>query len=136
MLSHPIIRVFAVLLFCMLAACNKIKTQQKMTNLKESLTSYEVALRWAEHDAAYSYHVAPDGSRPPADLEKLNEISVTGIEITDKTVNELQTEAYTSIKIKYYNKSQGTIKTIKQEQVWWYNEINKQWFIKTEFPQF
>ena len=64
MMSHPIIRTTAVLLFCLLAACNKLKTQQKMTNLEESLTSYEVALRWAQHKEAYSYHVAPGGWVP------------------------------------------------------------------------
>ena len=61
------------------------------------MTSYEVALRWAQYQAAYDYHVSPDGTRPAEDLERLTEVSVTGVKQTQKILNEDHTEA----KVKY-----------------------------------
>ena len=80
----------------------------KAANLEESVTSYEVALRWAEYASAYSYHVSKDGTRPVVDIDGLNEISVTGIEVFEKLVNKNKDEAIIRMEIKYYFKDQGT----------------------------
>ena len=134
--SRMMYKVTLIMMFVLLAACNKLSTQKKMTNLEESLTSYEVALRWAQHQDAYSYHVSPNGTQPPVNMDRLQEISVTGIDISDKVVNEDQTEAYVKGVIRYFNKNQGTEKKLKLEQKWWYSEENKQWYIDAEFPSF
>ena len=136
MKNNTMFKFVFIIMFVLLAACNSYSTQKKMTKLEESITSYEVALRWAQHQDAYSYHVSPNGTQPPANLDKMSEISVTGIDITDKVVNEDQTEAYVKGVIRYYNKNQGTEKKLKLEQTWWYSEENKQWYIDGEFPAF
>lgn len=120
----------------LLSGCQGAKEQKKANNLEKSMTSYEVALRWAMHSDAYSYHVNEDGSKPPADLEKLKEISVTGIDVLEKLVNEDQTEASVKMIIKYYFKDRGVVKDLEMESVWWYSEENKQWYIKSDFPEF
>ena len=120
----------------LLTACNRYQTQKKLDNLEESITSYEVALRWAQHQDAYSYHVSPNGTQPPANLDRLQEISVTGIDITDKVINDDQTKANIKGVIRFFNKNQGTEKKIKLDQTWWYSEENKQWYIDGEFPNF
>lgn len=125
-----------IILVCMLTACQNVKEKKKAANLEESVTSYEVALRWAEHESAYSYHVSPDGTRPAVDLDGLKEISVTGIEVFEKLVNETKDEAIIRMEVKYYFKDQGTVRTLKLEQLWWYSEENEQWFIKSDFPPF
>jgi hypothetical protein len=129
-------KVFLIILISFLSACNSYQTKKRMGNLDRTLTSYNVALRWAEHKTLYSYYVSPNGTQPPANLDALQEISVTGVKETEKTVNEDQTIANIKIIVKYYKKSEGSIKTLKLDQEWWYNEPNKQWFIDGEFPKF
>ncbi len=121
---------------CFLTACQKVQTQKKLENFERSVTSYEVALRWAMHEDAYSYHISSEGVRPEVDLEKMNNINVTGINVIDRAVNDDQSEAIIKIVIMYYFKNEGTVKKLNLEQEWWYSEDNKQWFIKSDFPPF
>ena len=128
--------VVFIIMLGLLTACNQYSTQKKMDNLDRSVTSYEVALRWAQYEDAYSYHVSPNGTQPPLNVDRLQEISVTGIDITEKIINEDQTEAYIKGVVRYFNKNQGTEKKVKLDQTWWYSDENKQWFIDAEFPKF
>ena len=129
-------KVFLIVLLSSLTACNAYQTKKRANSLESTITSYGVALRWAEHRTLYSYYVSPNGTQPPADLEALQEVSVTGLKITEKTINEEQTEANVKTTVKYYIKSEGSVKTLKLDQEWWYNEVNRQWYIDGEFPEF
>lgn len=80
--------------------------------------------------------ISPGAITWPANLDKLEDVSVTGVNITEKNINEEQTEASVKIVVKYYLKSEGSVKTLKLEQEWWFSEQNKQWFIDGEFPIF
>jgi len=119
-----------------LMGCNAYQTKKRANSLETTLTSYKIALRWAEHKKLYSYYVSANGTQPPADIDRLDEVSVTGIDMREKNINEEQTKANVKMVVKYYLKSEGSIKTLKLDQEWWYNEPNKQWFIDGEFPKF
>ena len=127
-----------LLLLLMMATtgCNKYAIKKRGINLQAALTSYDVALRWAEYQTAYNYHVSPDGSRPRADLARLDELSVTGIKQTQKTLNEDRTEATIKYLISYYIRTQGTVRELRLEHKWWVNEETGQWFIDGAFPNF
>lgn len=129
-------RLFLIVLITLLTACNSYQVKKKVNNLEDSITSYGVALRWSEYQELYSYYVSPNGTQPPADLDRLQEISVTGIEVTEKIINNDHTEADVKTVVTYFIKTQGSIKKLKLDQKWWYNEANKQWFIDGEFPKF
>jgi hypothetical protein len=129
-------KVFLIILISLLTACNSYQLKKRANSLESTLTSYNVALRWAEHETLYAYYVSPNGTQPPANLDRLKEVSVTGVHVKEKTINEEQTEANVKTEVKYYLKSEGSVKTLKLDQNWWYNEPNKQWFIDGEFPKF
>jgi hypothetical protein len=85
---------------------------------------------------AYSYHYSPEGTQPPTKLDRLEEVSVTGVEVTDKTINTEHTEAYVETVVTYFFKTQGSVKKLKLNQRWWFSEQLKQWFIDHPFPEF
>ena len=124
------------LLMMLLQSCNTFKVRETVAALEDSITNYNVALRWGMYKDAYSYHFSPDGKQPPAKLDGLDEISVTGIKVTEKIINTDHTEANVESTITYFLKTQGTIKEIKLNQKWWYNEEYKQWFVDHPFPDF
>ena len=136
MYLRAITNVSLILILSALTACNAYKTQKRTNSFDTTITSYNIALRWAQHETLYSYYVSPNGTQPPADIARLEELSVTGIQEVKKTINDEQNEANVIIIVKYYFKDEGSIKTIKLDQNWWYNEPNKQWFIDGEFPKF
>ena len=131
-------RIFLILfsLMMLLQSCNTFKIRETLEALDASVTNYIVALRWGMYKEAYSYHYSPEGKQPPAKLDGLEEISVTGIEISEKLINREHTEANVEIAITYFLKTQGTIKKIKLNQDWWFNKEHKQWFVDHPFPKF
>ena len=124
------------LLMVLLQSCNSFKVRETVDSLENTVTYYNVALRWGMYKEAYSYHYSPDGKQPPAKLDGLEEISVTGIEVTEKTINKEHNKAYVETTITYFLKTQGTIKKLKLKQNWWFNKENKQWFVDYPFPEF
>ena len=133
-------RVFSklVLIFLIvsLSGCKQYSTQKRVNSIEAAITSYEVALRWAEYPEAYAYHVSPNGSQPPADLDALTELSVTGVKVIAKVLNADKTEANVKTEISYFFKDQGMIRKLKLEQRWWVKGETSQWFIDGEFPVF
>ena len=131
-------RIFLILfsLMMLLQSCNTFKIRETLEALEASVTNYTVALRWGMYKEAYSYHYSPEGKQPPATLDGLEEISVTGIEVIEKVINPEHTEAYVESTITYFFKTQGTIKKIKLKQKWWFNDQYKQWFVDHPFPNF
>jgi len=127
--------VFLSLIFS-LGACKQYTITKRVNNIEAAVTSYDVAMRWAQYSVAYAYHISPDGIRPFTDLDLLQELSVTGVKVIEKNLNLENTEAVVKIEISYYFKNEGTIKKIKLEQHWWVKEETNQWFIDGDFPKF
>ncbi|MDB9800148.1 hypothetical protein OAB90_00875 [bacterium] len=119
-----------------LGACKQYMTTKRVNNIEAAVTSYDVAMRWAQYSEAYAYHVSPDGIRPFTNLDLLEELSVTGVKVIEKTLNSENTEAVVKIEISYYFKDEGTIKKLKLQQRWWVKEETNQWFIDGDFPKF
>ena len=129
-------KIILFIFIAILAACNNYQLKKRLNSLDDSITNYDVTLRWALYKDAYKYHVSPNGTQPPVNLDRLQEVSVTGLEITDKIINEDQTEALVKTVVSYFIKTEGNVRKLKLDQKWWYNESNKQWFIDGEFPKF
>ena len=129
-------KLVLIVLIVSLSGCKQYTVQKRVKNIEAAITSYDVAMRWAQYPEAYRYHVSPNGTQPPADLEALTELSVTGVKIIEKILNENNTEANVKTEISYFFKDQGTIRKLKLQQRWWVNEETSQWFIDGEFPEF
>jgi len=123
-------------LFISLSGCKQYTTTKRVNNIEAAVTSYDVALRWAQYPEAYAYHVSPNGTQPPADLESLKELSVTGVKVIQKTLNPENNEAIVKTEISYFFKDQGTLRKLNLTQRWWVKEETNQWFIDGEFPVF
>ena len=124
----------ALFIAILLVSCNTFKTRENVAALDDAITYYNVALRWGMYKTAYSYHYSQEGIQPPAKLEKLAEISVTGVKVTEKTINQEHNEAYVEIIVTYFYKTEGNIKELKLNQKWWFNKELEQWFVDYPFP--
>ncbi|MFT5395642.1 MAG: hypothetical protein ACI85N_000829 [Gammaproteobacteria bacterium] len=129
-------KLVLVILIVSLSGCKRYTTTKRVNNIEAAVTSYDVAMRWAQYPEAYAYHVSPNGTQPPADLDSLKELSVTGVKVIQKTLNPENTEAIVKTEISYYFKDEGTIRKLKLNQRWWVKEETNQWFIDGEFPKF
>lgn len=129
-------KLVLVTLIVSLSACKQYTTTKRVNNIEAAVTSYDVAMRWAQYPEAYAYHVSPNGTKPPADLDSLKELSVTGVKVIERVLNPENTEAIVKTEISYFFKDEGTIRKLKLMQRWWVKEETNQWFIDGEFPKF
>jgi hypothetical protein len=129
-------KLVLVTLIVSLSGCKQYTTTKRVNNIEAAVTSYDVAMRWAQYPEAYAYHVSPNGTQPPADLDSLTELSVTGVKVIEKVLNPENTEAIVKTEISYFFKDEGTIRKLKLQQRWWVREETNQWFIDGEFPKF
>lgn len=129
-------RTFVIISVFFIAACAGMASQQRISNLDDSLDRYVAALRWAYYADALSYHLTRKGKQPEVDAERLEDFSVTGLEIKEKILSEDENEALIKGELAYYHKEYGTIRKLKLIQTWWYSENAKHWFIESAFPDF
>ncbi|GJM05110.1 MAG: hypothetical protein DHS20C09_11010 [marine bacterium B5-7] len=129
-------KLVIILLIVSLSGCKQYTTTKKVNAIEAAITSYDVAMRWAQYPEAYRYHVSPNGTQPPADLDALKELSVTGVKVIEKILNEDKTEANVKTEVSYFFKDEGTLRKLKLQQRWWVKEETNQWFIDGEFPKF
>lgn len=127
---------FLFLIALMITSCSAINRKEYTYRLDEAIRSYDKALRWAEYRSAASYHVGRDKKPMVIDIEKVNKFNVTGINILEKTIDPEATEASILAEISYYDKEYGTVKTLRQEQLWWRVPDESTWLIESEFPKF
>ena len=100
------------------------------------MKQYDKALRWAELRDAASYHVNRQGIPLVIDIEYAKQFSVTDINVLEKIINPEINEANILVEISYYHKEYGTVKKIRQEQLWWLNQEAGVWLIESGFPEF
>ncbi len=128
--------IFVLTLAITLVACNGMSTRAKGDGLMTAMDDYIAALRWGRFDKAKEYHLNKDGKRPEIDTSQLDHIRVTGEKFRKKTVNEALDEATVQVEVEYYNTDYGTLKKLMLNQVWWYQEETKSWYLSSDFPEF
>jgi hypothetical protein len=128
--------IFLFTLVLMMTACNGVGTRQKADGLEKAIDEYVAALRWGRFDKAKEYHINKEGTRPEIDSSQLEYIRVTGHTVKKKTVNEEIDEATLQMEIQYYHNEYATLKKIIIDQVWWFQEDAKTWFLSSDFPEF
>lgn len=132
-----LIRIFLVsLLTLFLYSCNGTVVRQQVGKLDEAIKQYNIALRWAMHDTLDSYHVTREGVRNQLDRKAIENIRITAFRITNKELDDEITEATVQGEISYYRNDVGTLNTLAYEQIWWYDENLKRWFMESDFPVF
>jgi len=137
--------VLTVIAMCLcvisISGCGRIESRGQADKLERTVTDYASALRWSFYREAVSYHVTRDGKVHEVDLEELEKIEVTDINIISKTIIPSSeeggiNEAIIVAEVFYFHKDRGTLKEIQLNQIWWYSTEIKHWLIETDFPDF
>jgi len=137
--------VLTVIAMCLcvisISGCGRIESRGQADKLERTVTDYASALRWSFYREAVSYHVTRDGKYPEVDLEELEKIEVTDINIISKTIIPSSeeggiNEAIIVAEVFYFHKDRGTLKEIQLNQIWWYSAEIKHWLMETDFPDF
>ena len=98
--------------------------------------AYGKMLRWGQFDQAAEMRQAKAGSLNPVALDKFKEIRVTSYQIVRSQVSSDMREAVVHATIDYYHERQNEVRTLSEQQLWWYEEEQGKWFLDGDLPDF
>lgn len=142
-LEKSLVLIVTSMCLCVMSisGCGRIEARGQADKLDRTVKEYTSSLRWSYYREAVSYHVTRDGKFLEVDLEEIEKIEVTQINILSQTIIPSSeeggiNEAIIEAEISYYHKDQGTLREMDIELIWWYNEKFKAWMIESDFPDF
>lgn len=126
LLSHVL---WIALISLVLGACSS--TGQMMDNLNQTLRSYERAIRWANFDAAYSFHKWEEGEQPtlPANMKN---IKVTRYQKSSEKFDQKNLRMKQLVTVQYYNTSNLRERSMQIQQDWKYFPDLKRWYLMSD----
>ena len=131
-----ILLIVTVMLSAGSSGCARIEAQQRSIQLQDLTSAYRKAIRWSEFEVAKDYIRHRDGSGFEYDKVFLEGIKVTSMEITKRDVSMEKLEARVTTELNYYHQDDGSVKSIIDTQLWWYDEETELWYLEGVFPAF
>jgi hypothetical protein len=124
--------VFVLLIF----GCAGIKTGEKLTLFDETSRAYGRAIRWGDYQAAYAFKKLSDTDVKLPDFEDLRQIKVTSYKVKQTIISESKSKILRLVDIQYYKMNNVTVITLKDREIWEYNEEKERWYLTSELPDF
>jgi len=133
-LKTPLIGLLVVVV--VLTACGSIKEREEINAFTKASRDYGRMLRWRSYDGAASFLRARDGAPIAVDIAPLKDMRVTAYKIIRSEVRPDEDAATVTAMIDYYNERENRVKTLTDEQDWWYDPASEHWFVDGQLPDF
>lgn len=136
---HKAKYIFVAISLSMLVACgtlDTIKNKQRSYELNLAEEAYSAAVRWGQYPLALEY--LREKEEPTGDIndELLENIRVTSYRKMAGSMSDDELEARYTVRITFHHVESVAIKEIVDQQLWWYDELNKRWFKDGGLPDF
>ena len=124
-------RLISVLTACLgLLGCAEDPRKDSMS---DTLRLYERSIKWGEYSDAQLLTTQP---ATQAQLEEYENIKVISYEVVQHEMSDDLNEIRQVVEIKFFHNTQGIIKTLRDHQVWNYDDERKVWELQSGLPDF
>ena len=126
-----------VLLVCLslaITACATVDKSKRLDLLDINLTDFRKAVRWGYYDEATRYIQIKDYKEPLRSPDTLKNIRITSYEYGKKFLSDEETRLEVTAVISFYDVNRGTVSTISDNQIWWFDAEKKFWFLDGDIP--
>lgn len=113
-----------------LAGC---ASDPRQTTMDQALRSYEKSIKWGSFADAQKLIQQPQAQDL---LDRYQAIEVISYEVLRQEIVGDFEQINQVVEIKFYHEQQATIKTIRDIQVWIYDEDRVSWVLTTGLPDF
>lgn len=129
--------MFTALSILVLSGCltEKIEKQKKADALQSTLYSYANALRWGYFDEAYNFRKYEKGEYPDPP-KGLNEVRVSAYDVIYPPTMIDDDMAVQLVEIHYYFEAYQRLKTLRDREVWVFDQKAKRWYLDSPIPAF
>ena len=122
-----------LMVLLLLSGCASSFEYRRQDTFEERSRQYGNLMRWSEFETAELF-LAPDssGNRPkvPADVH------VTDYQVKVTVVSEDARKAGQTVDITYFKSGSLRVKTLTEQQVWEFDDVRNDWYLKSGFPAF
>ena len=117
----------------LLSGCASSFDYRRQDAFEERVRHYGNLIRWSEFESA-EYFLALDnsGNRPKAP----NDVRITDYQVKLTLVAEDARKAGQTVDITYFRSGNPRLKTLTDQQLWEFDVVRNDWFLKSGFPAF
>ena len=137
--SHSVLLVVLILTLAS-AGCGKIESIKRGNDFKKALDSYGFMIRWGKYEQAEAFINMRAGVPKLPDMQYLKELHVTRYDVTEQVPfgenNDDPKQVAVVAVIEYYHDSTLRVKSIRHQQLWWYDDLTGKWFLDGDLPDF
>jgi hypothetical protein len=122
-----------LMVLLMLSGCASTFDFRRQDTFEERVRQYGNLIRWSDFEAA-EYFLAPDssGRRPKAPTD----VHITDYQVKVTVVSEDARKAGQTVDITYFKSGSLRVKTLTEQQVWEFDDVRNDWYLKSGFPAF
>ena len=103
---------------------------------EKTTEAYRKLIRWNYFEEASKYLKGRDAELPQTTLAGYENWKVTNYDVGDVMRNKAGDEARVVVHIGFYSKETGAVFSLRDEQLWWYDEAESHWWLGSPFPDF
>ena len=123
----------------LLEACSgvpSIPRKSRTLDFDKAIKTYTKYIRWGYFDEAAGFVRTQDNSPIAIDLDRMARYRVSGYKVVAQYLADTSLEGRVVASIEYYEIDSGVLKTLRDEQSWWFDEQGKRWYLASPLPQF
>lgn len=132
--------IVSLLFVCsFLAGCGSVPVvgkQSRATAFDNAAATYGKLLRWGYFDEAVAYLRARDGDTVVPDLSLIARHRITSYDIKSQLLADTGREGRVVAVIDYYDVDSGVLQSLRDEQLWWFDDETKRWYLDSPLPPF
>lgn len=98
-------------------------TKNRLITLEDAIQSYASGIRWQNYEILDTLVRPRNGQSKPVSQEVLNNARTTGYEVRRRQLSEDGLTAKVTIKFNYYYPDDNVIRTLNDQQSWWYEKV-------------
>lgn len=127
---------YFILVSLMVVGCGSLGERNRLSAFDYQTHAYGRMLRWGDFAQAAAMRRAKVGNLSPTNLNDYREIRVTSYQIQRSKLSTDRSEAVLDAVIDYYHERYNQVRTLSDQQTWWYDEENQKWFLDSNLPKF
>lgn len=108
-------------------------SEKRKTNMDATLRLYEKSIKWGMYADAQTVLENPE---PQELLDRYGEVKVVSYDVVRQEIVGDFEQLNQIVDIKFYHEQQGTIKTVRDVQMWIYDDDRETWVLQSGLPDF
>jgi hypothetical protein len=117
-------------------SCTSLLEREQFDAFSKRTRDYGKLLRWGQYSDAARMRRSPMGVLDVADVEPLKEIRVTSYRITGSELSSDPGKGIVYASLDFYHERENRIRTIHDQQLWWYDTERERWYLDGDLPAF